>query len=157
MYSSSFNSDILVFVCLCLSPCIFHGICLFYLYYDFQDIFPMLPHSPLLPVASRVTGGFGPFLIQSGGESSCDKYQWPNNSTGGLRTNSHKKGEKWVWFWWSVRELCFFSKEWWKEDLPVCNFLQKQVHIESSKSVAAGDGGRQACEAGKKDGEPSPF
>ena len=53
--------------------------------------------------------------------------------------------------------MFFSSKEWWKEDLPVCNFLQKQVHIESSKSVAAGDGGRQACEAGKKDGEPSPF
>ena len=57
----------------------------------------------------------------------------------------------------SENYVFFFSKEWWKEDLPVCNFLQKQVHTESSKSVAAGDGGRQACEAGKKDGEPSPF
>ena len=37
---SSF-SFMLVFVCLCLcfSPCIFHCICLFYLYYDFHDIF----------------------------------------------------------------------------------------------------------------------
>ena len=30
-------------VCLFLSPCICHCICLFYLYYDFHDIFPELP------------------------------------------------------------------------------------------------------------------
>ena len=66
----------LVFCCLCFSPCICHCICLFYLYYDFHDIFPKFSmastHSPNTPRsshgnASRIggwrRGGWGPFTL----------------------------------------------------------------------------------------------
>ena len=58
---SSFSVNF-VFVCRRLSPYICHCICLFYLNYDFHDICLKLPHSPALPVASRVTCNFGPFF-----------------------------------------------------------------------------------------------
>ena len=72
--SSSSFSGMLAFV-FCLSPCICHCSCLFYLYYDyFHDLFPKLPHSPALPVAS------GEKVIQGMmGGSICDGYQHPHN------------------------------------------------------------------------------
>ena len=55
------NTDILRNSYLCVS--VYHCLCLFYLYYDFHDVFL---HIPTFFVAFNVYGGFGPRFLQGG-------------------------------------------------------------------------------------------